>query len=78
MQVPIGICHSDEKKLEAACHKFERKLLGSHVLAKLRNKDIRKKTGLQKLRKEDWDGWDMYKNGGLQNCLSGWAVGAKQ
>jgi len=44
--------HRDEK-LELAHHKFQRKLLGITWKEKVRNKEIRKKIGLQKLRKED-------------------------
>jgi len=37
------------KKLEAAHHKFQRRLLGITWRDKVRNEDIRKNTGLQKL-----------------------------
>jgi len=37
------------KKLEAAHHKFQRKLLGITWRDKIRNEDIRKNTGLRKL-----------------------------
>jgi len=42
------ICHTNEK-LEAARHKFQRRLLGITWRDKVRNEDIRKKTGSRKL-----------------------------
>jgi len=42
------ICHTNEK-LEAAHHKFQRRLLGITWRDKVRNEDIRKKAGSRKL-----------------------------
>jgi len=39
-----NICYTNEKKLEAAHHKFQRRLLGITWRDKVRNEDIRKKT----------------------------------
>ena len=43
------ICHTNEKKLEAAHHKFQRRLLGITWRDKVENENIRKKTGSRKL-----------------------------
>jgi len=49
------------KKSEAAHHKFQRRLLGITWRDKVRNEDIRKKTGSRKIediKKEGSDGWN--------------------
>jgi len=45
----VTLCHTNEKKLEAAHHKFQRRLLGITWRDKVKNEDIKKKTGLLKL-----------------------------
>jgi len=46
-RIMATICHTNEK--EAAHHKFQRRLLGITWRDKVRNEDIRKKTGSRKL-----------------------------
>ena len=41
--------HTDEKKLETAHHKLQRRLLGITCKDKVRNEEMRKKTALRKL-----------------------------
>jgi len=43
------VCHTDEETIEAAHHKFQRRLLGISWKDKVKNYDIRKNTVLRKL-----------------------------
>jgi len=47
---PLSVTLTQMKKLESAHHKFQRRLLGITWREKVRNEDIRKKTGSRKLK----------------------------
>ena len=75
--------YTEMKKLEAAHHQFQRRLLGIIWKDKIRNEEIRKKTGLRKLeliikeRRLRWLG-TCTENGGIQNTSPGYTVGTKR
>jgi len=70
------------KKLEAAHHKFQRRLLGISWKDKVKNDDIKRKTGLRKLEDSQRTKTKMvgtcHTNGGLQNTSPDYTVGVER